>query len=115
VLQDRLRMLTIKGKSLLPIVQGGIGVRVSAHRLAGNVARHGAVGTISSVDLRRHIERGLFFRGSEPLPFNNEIRPVGELIQYMLTGADPQWLFVSGFERFDLDQSFCGRDTAHFD
>ena len=44
----------LKGKSLLPIVQGGMGVGVSAHRLAGAVARLGAVGTISSVDLRRH-------------------------------------------------------------
>jgi nitronate monooxygenase len=65
--------------------------------------------------LKGDIERGLFLRGSEPLPFKNEIRPVGELIQYMLTGADPQWLFVSGPERFDVDQSSCGRDTAHFD
>ena len=44
----------LKGRSLLPIVQGGMGVGVSAHRLAGAVARLGAVGTISSVDLRRH-------------------------------------------------------------
>jgi nitronate monooxygenase len=47
-------VLRIIGKSLLPIVQGGMGVGVSAHRLAGNVARAGAVGTLSSVDLRRH-------------------------------------------------------------
>ncbi len=46
--------LRIKGRSLLPIVQGGMGVGVSAHRLAGSVARLGAFGTISSVDLRRH-------------------------------------------------------------
>lgn len=46
--------LRIKGRALLPIVQGGMGVGVSAHRLAGTVARHGAVGTIASVDLRRH-------------------------------------------------------------
>ena len=44
----------LKGRSLLPIVQGGMGVGISAHRLAGAVARLGAVGTISSVDLRRH-------------------------------------------------------------
>ncbi|RJG01504.1 NAD(P)H-dependent flavin oxidoreductase [Noviherbaspirillum sedimenti] len=41
-------------KTLLPIVQGGMGVGISAHRLAGAVARQNAVGTISSVDLRRH-------------------------------------------------------------
>jgi nitronate monooxygenase len=35
-------------------VQGGMGVGVSAHRLAGTVASEGGVGTISSVDLRRH-------------------------------------------------------------
>ncbi|MGG1945361.1 nitronate monooxygenase family protein [Trinickia sp. NRRL B-1857] len=46
--------LRIKGKTLLPIVQGGMGVGVSAHRLAGTVASLGALGTISSVDLRRH-------------------------------------------------------------
>jgi nitronate monooxygenase len=46
--------LKIRGKSALPIVQGGMGVGISAHRLAGSVARLGAVGTLSSVDLRRH-------------------------------------------------------------
>jgi nitronate monooxygenase len=54
VLQTAFSPLKIKGKSLLPIVQGGMGVGISAHRLAGNVAKLGAVGTISSVDLRRH-------------------------------------------------------------
>ena len=45
--------LSIRGRSLLPIVQGGMGVGVSASRLAGSVARLGAVGTVASVDLRR--------------------------------------------------------------
>jgi nitronate monooxygenase len=44
----------LKGRELLPIVQGGMGVGISAHRLAGTVASFGAVGTISSVDLRHH-------------------------------------------------------------
>ena len=48
-----LPVLKIKGRSLLPIVQGGMGVGVSAHRLAGHVAQAGGVGTVSSVDLRR--------------------------------------------------------------
>ena len=38
----------------MPIVQGSMGVGVSAHRMAGTVARAGAVGTIASVDLRHH-------------------------------------------------------------
>jgi nitronate monooxygenase len=46
--------LRLGGRELLPVVQGGMGVGVSAHRLAGSVAACGAVGTISSVDLRRH-------------------------------------------------------------
>src|SRR5574337_1012950 len=46
--------LRLAGRLLLPIVQGGMGVGVSAHRLAGAVAREGGIGTISSVDLRRH-------------------------------------------------------------
>jgi len=45
---------SLRGRRLLPIVQGGMGVGISAHRLAGNVARHGAMGTIASVDLRHH-------------------------------------------------------------
>jgi len=50
------RWLKLKGRSLLPIVQGGMGVGVSSHRLAGAVAREGAVGTIASIDLRHHHE-----------------------------------------------------------
>jgi nitronate monooxygenase len=45
--------LRLGGRTLLPIVQGGMGVGVSAHRLAGTVASLGGMGTISSVDLRR--------------------------------------------------------------
>ena len=52
-LESGLRMLQLCGKSLLPVVQGGMGVGVSAGGLAGAVASLGAVGTISSVDLRR--------------------------------------------------------------
>lgn len=43
----------LNGVELLPIVQGGMGVGVSAGGLAGAVAGMGALGTISSVDLRR--------------------------------------------------------------
>lgn len=46
--------LRMAGRTLLPIVQGGMGVGVSAHRLAGHVALEGGVGTISSIDLRHH-------------------------------------------------------------
>ncbi|MEO7887445.1 MAG: nitronate monooxygenase family protein [Polaromonas sp.] len=48
-----LRSWRIGGKELIPVVQGGMGVCVSAGGLAGTVARLGGVGTLSSVDLRR--------------------------------------------------------------
>ena len=43
------------------------------------------------------VKRGLFFRGSEALPFGHAIKPVRELIQYLLTGlrlpgSEPSWL-----------------------
>lgn len=64
-----LQPLKLGGRTLLPIVQGGMGVGVSAHRLAGTVAQQGGVGTISSVDLRRHhpdlMERTRGLRGDE--------------------------------------------------
>lgn len=47
-------LLKLRGKELLPIIQGGMGVGVSAHRLAGAVAKEGAIGTIASIDLRVH-------------------------------------------------------------
>ena len=49
-----LPLLRLAGRAVLPIVQGGMGVGVSAHRLAGAVAACNAVGTVSAVDLRRH-------------------------------------------------------------
>ena len=48
-----LRRWTLAGRELLPVVQGGMGVGVSAGRLAGTVAALGGIGTVSSVDLRR--------------------------------------------------------------
>ena len=49
---SHLPKLTLRGRQLLPIFQGGMGVAISAHKLASAVAREGAVGTIASVDLR---------------------------------------------------------------
>ena len=53
MLKTDLPLFKLRNKTLLPVVQGGMGVGVSAHRLAGSVAACGAMGTISSVDLRR--------------------------------------------------------------
>ena len=54
LLELGLRPLRLRQRELLPIVQGGMGVGVSAHRLASAVARENALGTIASVDLRHH-------------------------------------------------------------
>ncbi|HSI54275.1 MAG TPA: nitronate monooxygenase, partial [Ramlibacter sp.] len=43
----------LRHRTLLPVVQGGMGVGVSAGGLAGSVAALGGVGTVSAVDLRR--------------------------------------------------------------
>lgn len=48
--------LKLAGRRLLPLVQGGMGIGISAHRLAGTVAAHNGVGTIASIDLRHHHE-----------------------------------------------------------
>ena len=50
---DGLHGWKLRGRELIPVVQGGMGVGVSAGRLAGTVAGLGGMGTISSVDLRR--------------------------------------------------------------
>jgi nitronate monooxygenase len=52
--QSGLKALQIAGRTLLPVVQGGMGIGISGNRLAGSVAAAGGVGTLSSVDLRRH-------------------------------------------------------------
>jgi nitronate monooxygenase len=54
MIKTPLPLLKVRGRELLPIVQGGMGVGISAHKLAGAVAKEGAVGTIASIDLRVH-------------------------------------------------------------
>ncbi|MFV9473154.1 NAD(P)H-dependent flavin oxidoreductase [Advenella sp. RU8] len=56
--------LLIKNRKLLPIVQGGMGVGISAHKLASAVARENAIGTIASIDLR-HLHPDLLAKSKE--------------------------------------------------
>ncbi len=44
--------LKIRDRELIPVVQGGMGVGISASGLASAVARENALGTIASIDLR---------------------------------------------------------------
>jgi len=39
--------------------------------------------------LKGDVKKGLFFRGFEKVPFGSAIRPVADLMQYLLTGAPP--------------------------
>lgn len=69
-----LRPLVLGGRELIPVVQGGMGVGVSAGGLAGAVAREGGLGTVSSVDLRR-LHPDLMERTAK-LPKTAESRPL---------------------------------------
>jgi nitronate monooxygenase len=40
--------------------------------------------------LRGELARGLFFRGAAWVPFGTAIRPVRELIEYLLCGRMPE-------------------------
>ena len=72
-----LHALDIKGKKILPIVQGGMGVGVSAHKLAGTVAKMGGMGTISSIDLRR-LHPDLMKKTQHLLPSEHSKRVINE-------------------------------------
>ncbi|MBC7499905.1 MAG: nitronate monooxygenase, partial [Herminiimonas sp.] len=57
--------------------------------LRDGIARSGqfCIDTRLAFALAGDVKRGLFFRGSEDLPFGSAIRPVGELLDYLLTGS----------------------------
>lgn len=59
--------------------------------LRDGLARAGqfCIDTQLAFALNGDIRRGLFFRGSERLPFGSAIRPARELIEYLLTGLPP--------------------------
>jgi nitronate monooxygenase len=59
--------------------------------LRDGVAKIGqfCIDTQLAAALKGDVAKGLFFRGAASLPFGREIRPVRELIDYLLTGARP--------------------------
>ena len=59
--------------------------------LRDGIARFGqfCIDSQLAAALRGDIGKGLFFRGSEALPFGAAIRPVKELLEYFLTGWKP--------------------------
>lgn len=57
-MQHSFSPLIIRDRELIPIVQGGMGVGISASSLSSAVARENGIGTIASVDLR-HLHEDL--------------------------------------------------------
>ncbi len=57
-MQHTFKPLIIREKELLPVVQGGMGIGISASSLSSAVARENGIGTIASVDLR-HLHEDL--------------------------------------------------------
>jgi nitronate monooxygenase len=59
--------------------------------LRDGISKHGqfCIDTRLAYALAGDVKRGLFFRGSEKLPFGNAIRSVRELLDYLLTGLMP--------------------------
>lgn len=57
-MQHTFNPLIIRDKTLIPVVQGGMGVGISASSLSSAVARENGIGTIASVDLR-HLHEDL--------------------------------------------------------
>lgn len=64
-----------KHDSLFPLIQGGMGVRVSAARLAGHVARCGGVGLIATAGIALNSPRydGSNYFATEPLSLKDEL------------------------------------------
>ncbi len=62
-------------KSKYPIIQGGMGVGVSAHNLAGNVSKEGGIGIISTADI------GYLEHDFEKEPMKANLRAIGKEIR----------------------------------
>ncbi|MDT8442162.1 MAG: nitronate monooxygenase family protein [Desulfuromonadales bacterium] len=64
-----------KHESLYPLIQGGMGVRVSAARLAGHVARCGGIGLVATAGLALNSSRfdGRNYFATEPLALKDEL------------------------------------------
>lgn len=74
--------LTIgKHRAFFPLVQGGMGVRISGYRLAGHVALNGGVGIIATAGLALRSDRydGRNFFAADLLALKDELRKAYEI------------------------------------
>lgn len=115
----------LKGRELLPLVQGGMGVAISAGGLAGTVASFGAMGTLSSVDLRRlhpdlmertqHLADGearVAINAANLVALEREIRRARELSQGHGAIAVNVMRAVSEYEPYARHAMECGVDAV---
>ncbi len=78
------------GRESIPLIPaGGINSHEKVRALLELGASAVQIGTPFAVTEEGDVKKGLFFRGSEGLPFGNLIRPAAELIDYLLTGSKP--------------------------
>jgi nitronate monooxygenase len=73
-----LRALSLGGRTLLPIVQGGMGIGVSAHKLAGSVAALGGIDAANLEALGREIRAARELAQGRGLLAINVMRAVSE-------------------------------------
>ena len=83
--------LTIgKYKVPFPLIQGGMGVRVSGHRLAGHVALNGGIGIIATAGLALNSEHydGTNFMAADRQALMDEIRKAYEIAPDGVVGVN---------------------------
>ena len=101
------RAVLTRGSSIICSVKGAVHARADPRRCAGlnclsvcgrdGIAAIGqfCIDTRLAFALKGDVKKGLFFRGSESVPFGAAIRPVAELIDYFLTGRMPAFNAVA--------------------
>jgi NAD(P)H-dependent flavin oxidoreductase YrpB (nitropropane dioxygenase family) len=74
----------------LPLIQGGMGVRISAHRLAGHVALNGGIGIVASAGLGLEHESfdGRNFLSVDALALKDELKKAYEIAPEGVIGVN---------------------------
>src|SRR5512137_2854804 len=82
-----------------PVIQGGMGVRISAGRLAGTVAKCGGIGLVAAAGIALNSEfyNGRNYFQAEPEAFKAEIRKAYEIAPDGIVGVNVM-VALSDFE-----------------
>jgi NAD(P)H-dependent flavin oxidoreductase YrpB (nitropropane dioxygenase family) len=73
-----------------PLIQGGMAVRISGHRLAGNVARCGGIGLVASAGIGINAPQfeGDNYFTAEPLALKDELKKAYEIAPHGVIGTN---------------------------